>query len=816
MLDVSVANSASQDKIDTAADHVVKKKGGDNGAVQPTGISVADNLRVLVKPGSVVEVRILGTPHDGVVSGYFDDTAKAAAEIAKWDGRASGVYFTMNPVLPALLARADNRLKPRAKQTTSDADILCRGRLLVDIDHERPSGTSATNEELQKCVDRATKVRKYLRDERGWGEGIIALSGNGVHLLWLIDLPNDREYTDLVRNALIALAQMFDEDGVQIDTSVFNAAQLTKVPGTWARKGDDTPDRPHRQSKLLKVPDESHVVDAEKLRELASTVKSKNRRTRTSSGNGKQYDVEALLSRHDLPVSKKKDHDGGVLWEFETCPVKGDQHPRKAFVRQDADGTMSAGCQHKHCFHSWAEFLELLEPDGGGNGCNRQERRRAEREAEPVPEVPPTLAFSTDILRDFNKMLYKHGVIGEDRVATVVYLALTSRLLDEPVSLAVKGPSSGGKSFVTKKVVDFFPASAYYALTAMSEHALTYSEEPLVHRILVVYESSGLEGEHASYLIRSLLSEGHIRYETVQKSRSGKMESRLVEREGPTGLLVTTTQVSLHPENETRLLSLPVNDSPAQTAAIMRRTAEKDDLGSRVDLGECVDLSEWRAFQSWLGAQDNAVAVPFAVALSKLVPAVGVRMRRDFKQVLNLVKAHAILNQCTRERDDDGRIIASMDDYRVVRELVADLVSDEVGATVPATVVETVTAVTDLNQIDPAGVTLVQLADRLGLDRSAASRRATVARKGGYIENLEDKRGKPARFVVAAPLPGEVTILPTVETLSLAVLQRDGGVQPNADPTADEPLRLPEDENATVEVETSLEEKIAWMDELLK
>ena len=101
------------------------------------------------------------------------------------------------------------------------------------------------------------------------------------------------------------------------------------------------------------------------------------------------------------------------------------------------------------------------------------------------------------------------------------YLALTSRVLEQPVSLVVKGPSSGGKSFVIAQVLRFFPDSAYYALTAMSDKALAYSEEDLQHRFLVLYEAESLKSDMAIYLIRSLLSEGCIRYETVVSSNAG-------------------------------------------------------------------------------------------------------------------------------------------------------------------------------------------------------------------------------------------------------------------------------------------------------
>ena len=79
--------------------------------------------------------------------------------------------------------------------------------------------------------------------------------------------------------------------------------------------------------------------------------------------------------------------------------------------------------------------------------------------------------------------------------------------------------------------------------------------------------------------------------------------------------------------------------------------------------------SSWRDLQAWIGAQDNRVTIPFAPRLAELVPPVAVRLRRDFATVLNLIKAHAVLHQRTRERDAAGRIVATLADYAVVRDL---------------------------------------------------------------------------------------------------------------------------------------------------
>ena len=156
-------------------------------------------------------------------------------------------------------------------------------------------------------------------------------------------------------------------------------------------------------------------------------------------------------------------------------------------------------------------------------------------------------------------------------------------MLKQPVSISVKGPSSSGKTFIVESTLKFFPPAAFYMLTAMSDHALAYSNEPLNHRHLVIYEAAGMASDFATYLIRSLLSEGRLRYETVEKTKDG-LVPRLIEREGPTGLIVTTTSLRLHPENETRMLSLTVTDTSVQTAAVFRALAqESEPRGRRSD-----------------------------------------------------------------------------------------------------------------------------------------------------------------------------------------------------------------------------------------
>jgi hypothetical protein len=100
---------------------------------------------------------------------------------------------------------------------------------------------------------------------------------------------------------------------------------------------------------------------------------------------------------------------------------------------------------------------------------------RTEKRAEAW-EVCASLARSSDVLAEFDKTLETVGLVGERRIAKLIYLAVISRLLDRPVSIVLKGPSSGGKSFTVESVLQFFPGEAFHALTAMSDRSLAYSK----------------------------------------------------------------------------------------------------------------------------------------------------------------------------------------------------------------------------------------------------------------------------------------------------------------------------------------------------
>lgn len=373
-----------------------------------------------------------------------------------------------------------------------------------------------------------------------------------------------------------------------------------------------------------------------------------------------------------------------------------------------------------------------------------------------LPTIP-ALAYDPNILARFAEAVEACGVVGEVRCAKLVYLMVTSRVLPEPVSGVVKGLSSSGKSYTTETALKFFPDDALIVMTAMSERALIYMKEEFSHRTLVIYEANALreqreknESNLTAYFVRSLLSEGRIVYPVTVRDKIEGFVTKIITKKGPTNVILTTTAINLHGENETRLLSIPTNDSQEQTKAIMRRLAQGKP--------QTVDFTPWHDLQRCLAQAKHRVVIPYAADLAEAIPPVAVRLRRDFRSILRLIEAHTVLHQHTRERNDHGCIVATETDYMAVRELVADLIADGVGATVSETIRETVEVVSEKDTGE--GVTVKVVSEHLKLDRSSAHRRIQAARDKGYLVNLEEKRGRPARYAIQDPLPEDQELLP--------------------------------------------------------
>jgi biotin operon repressor len=411
-----------------------------------------------------------------------------------------------------------------------------------------------------------------------------------------------------------------------------------------------------------------------------------------------------------------------------------------------------------------------------------------------APGKVPELAGEADILEIFLGDLRRAGVVGEERLGKLVYLALTSRMLPwepdravRPVSLLPKGTTSTGKSHVTRAALRFFPPSAYFDLGSFSRRYLFYTEEDFSHRFLVVPEWASIkEDEEIVAMLRVLLTEGRIVHGTVDAEGEGKgrRKAREIVKEGPTGLIITTTEAAIDAEMETRLFTVSTDDTPDQTRRVFHQIA-----GSQKG-ADALDLSRWHDIQDWIAAHgETRVYVPFATVLADLIPAGATRLRRDFGALLNLVRAHAILHQESRERDADGYLVATLEgDYAPVRDLVEGVIADGVEAGVSSAMRETVDAVSSLFEASGREyVSVRELDSRLGVGTSAIYDRVKRTLRAGYLVNKVGKGERGYKLALGGDLPGDDSFLPSPERVFQVLSgRRTGNANPHEQRGSDE------------------------------
>jgi hypothetical protein len=356
-------------------------KVGKGSPAGPAPSVVAGWLRVLIGPASVAELRAVdvATGTGGwtaTVTGFYDsDHLDAMAEKAlEITAKAEGVYFTLNPLQPELLARLSNKAKEIKKKDISagDKNVLRRRWLLVDADPKRIKGISSTDAEKALAWDTVQAVRDYL-GAAGWPAPILADSGNGFHLLYRIDLPADD--SGLVRRVLHALAKRFDTDRVTIDTAVSNPGRICKLYGTLARKGESVADRPHRRAMILEIPGcddvrrpdtaAVEVVPAELLETVAAELPVPEPAacsTSTASGTGApRLRVADWLTDRGVGFKMDTMSDGRDRYRLDHCPFDPSHVGKDVAVFQNRDGKLGFKCLHNSCSgRGWQQAKEQI------------------------------------------------------------------------------------------------------------------------------------------------------------------------------------------------------------------------------------------------------------------------------------------------------------------------------------------------------------------------------------------------------------------------------------------------------------------------
>ena len=395
-------------------------------------------------------------------------------------------------------------------------------------------------------------------------------------------------------------------------------------------------------------------------------------------------------------------------------------------------------------------------------------RKRAEEAREAAGE----LFTAPDVLGCFYRAAVALGLEGEERNAKVLILTLTSRVLDRPINVYLTGESSSGKTYTAERVLDLFPEDACHKFKGASPKALLYTSKDLRHRTLFLNEVDAFattrrkDGDNAGVaLLRNLIEGNELQGETtVTDPITGRFTTQEVYKPGPTGAILTGCH-NIDNELMNRCLILSPDESAAQTERVKLNLA----LRAAGHGPRKPTLTPFHALQRHLQALAPLyVLIPYATPLVLPGRAGPVRDRRDFTALLNLISAHAVLHIGTRERNSEGRIVATLADYEAVYR-IAEAVFEAGNSGLTRKQREAVEAVQGLHKAGARG-TVRAIMERLnGLSRSSVQSRLNQGKGLGYLRRVDGgKAGEAALWEPGEDLPTALSALPAPEAVARA------------------------------------------------
>jgi hypothetical protein len=273
---------------------------------------------------------------------------------------------------------------------------------------------------------------------------------------------------------------------------------------------------------------------------------------------------------------------------------------------------------------------------------------------EDQPKTAQELLLEPDFFSRLVADIGKAGLVRERRNALATYIIATSRLREKPLNGIVKGASSSGKNHLAKTVLKFLPESEVISASTMTAHALDYAgTNRLSHKLVYIDEYVGM-----NHPLRQLISEGRqIRWATEMEN--GVRVTKEHVTKGPVACITTTTRNALAIDDESRNLSIWIDESAAQTQEIAKSfVARHKGLSPQ-------RLTVWRNVQHRIAKRRAAIIdTPpwFEDIANKILPCGDLRIRRYWPVFVEACEIVALI-RASAWPEEDKELTVSFDDF---------------------------------------------------------------------------------------------------------------------------------------------------------
>jgi energy-coupling factor transporter ATP-binding protein EcfA2 len=254
------------------------------------------------------------------------------------------------------------------------------------------------------------------------------------------------------------------------------------------------------------------------------------------------------------------------------------------------------------------------------------------------------------------------GYVGEETNKKLMYLAATSRLLDDPISILILSESGSGKSYLVDTVKKLMPPEDVIDVTSLSDQALNYMGD-LEHKFMSLSEA--VHKDVIEHQLREMVSNKELRRLVTKKNeKTGTMRTEQVTVKAIVSLVMSSTNYNVNPENASRAFIINTDESEEQSQRIFKLQSKKlSNTRRRIQTNEIPTIiHKHRCAQRML--QPYVVEGDFDTyrGLSGKI----MRYRRDHGRFIDLIAAVCFLRQYQKEvKQGDGYLYVECDDTDV-------------------------------------------------------------------------------------------------------------------------------------------------------
>ena len=270
------------------------------------------------------------------------------------------------------------------------------------------------------------------------------------------------------------------------------------------------------------------------------------------------------------------------------------------------------------------------------------------------------------------------GYVGEEVNKKLMYLAATSRLLDDPISILILSESGSGKSFLVDTIKKLMPPEDVIDVTSLSDQALNYMGD-LEHKFMSLSEA--VHKDVIEHQLREMVSNKELgRLVTKKDEKTGKMQTEKVTVKAIVSLVMSSTNYQVNPENASRAFTIATDETGEQSRRIYQKQSKKH---SRERAREKRDVypqivKKHRAAQRML----KSYVIDNKYSVADTFPTTNNRLRRDHERFIDLIATVCFLRQYQKQvKEDDGMLYLECDetDFNIAASIMQGIGSSLFG-----------------------------------------------------------------------------------------------------------------------------------------